>query len=124
MKARCRNLRNPSYALYGGRGITVCERWIGPKGFQNFLSDMNRRPSQLYSLDRIDNNGNYEPSNCHWAIAERQANNRRDNRLLRLGHQSLTLSQWARSFGLARETLAHRLKKGWSLERALTEPKR
>jgi hypothetical protein len=80
---RCRNPKNPAYKHYGGRGIVVCERWQGKEGFSNFLADMGKRPSNLYSLDRFPNNdGNYEPGNCRWAVKLEQMMNRRKHAML------------------------------------------
>jgi hypothetical protein len=75
MRYRCNNPNHHAYENYGGRGITVCSRW---DNFENFLQDMGPRPSLEYTLDRIENNGNYEPNNCKWATALEQRHNRRD----------------------------------------------
>jgi hypothetical protein len=74
MRQRCRDPRHGSFKYYGGRGIAVCERW---KSYENFLADMGRKPSPAHSLDRIDNDGNYEPTNCRWATRTEQNKNKR-----------------------------------------------
>jgi hypothetical protein len=77
MKHRCLVPKNINYKHYGARGIKICARWLGERGFQNFLLDMGRRPSMGHSLDRINNDGNYEPGNCRWATRSQQNLNRR-----------------------------------------------
>lgn len=77
--SRCTNPGNPSFVYYGERGITMCDRWRGEHGFENFLADMGPRPSGM-SLDRIDNDRGYEPGNCRWATAKEQRHNRRDSK--------------------------------------------
>lgn len=77
IKSRCFDKNNNGYQNYGGRGITVCARWLGEAGFANFYADMGPRPTPQHSLDRIDNDGNYEPGNCRWATRSQQTQNRR-----------------------------------------------
>jgi hypothetical protein len=99
MLRRCNNKRSIKYSDYGGRGIRVCDRWQGHHGFENFLVDMGKRPENM-TLDRKDNNGNYEPGNCRWATREEQANNTRRNRYIEFRGEYKTLSEWARFLGL------------------------
>ncbi len=120
MMSRCRNSRSLEFRYYGGRGITVCERW---NDFRNFLSDMGKRPEKT-TLDRIKVNLNYDPSNCRWATKETQSNNCRSNILLECFGKTQSVAQWAREVGLKRQALLSRLARQWSLERALGTPSR
>lgn len=115
MQQRCFNPRDKSFLLYGGRGIRVCDRW---RDFNAFLEDMGR-PAEDESLDRIDVNGDYAPSNCRWATSRVQANNRTNNRIITFGDQSLTLAQWAEQLELTVGCLWRRLHRGKAIERAL-----
>lgn len=119
MMERCRNKSIEAYPLYGGRGIKVCERW---HNVENFVADMAPRPDGL-SLDRIDSNGNYEPSNCRWATPIEQQNNKRNNRLLTFSGETKTLMQWARSSGINRGTINSRVKAGWPAEEIFLTPR-
>jgi hypothetical protein len=88
MRARCLNEKAGQYNDYGGRGITICDRWLGVEGFNNFLADMGERPTG-YTLDRINNDGNYEPANCRWTTRVEQANNQRDRKDNTTGHRGI-----------------------------------
>lgn len=120
---RCTNTKDKSYPDYGGRGIRVCDRWLGEQGFQNFLEDMGPRPEGM-SIDRIDNEGHYCPENCRWATAKEQARNRRTSKILTLGKDSHTVAEWAEILGVNPCSIASRVSYGWSDERILTQPYR
>lgn len=117
IKKRCNNPNNVVYRWYGGRGIRMCDRW---NTFAMFLQDMGERPSSRHTIDRIDNNGHYEPGNCRWATREDQANNKRNNRVLELNGNRQTLQQWSRTLGIPQGTLHKRLASRGSLEASLT----
>lgn len=118
MHGRCTNPSNPNYGHYGGRGIKVCVRW---NDIHNFLVDMGH-PEPGQSLGRIDNEGNYEPGNCRWETQEQQNENTRRNRFLTWDGRTQILKKWAEEYDLAPRRLSERLRRGWSLERALTTP--
>lgn len=118
MIARCTKRDAEQYPNYGGRGIKVCDRWTS---FENFLADMGERPKGM-TLDRKDNEGNYEPSNCRWATSKQQCNNRRGNFVLEWNGVTKTLSEWADDLGVGRSSLRERLRDGWSVEKTLTTP--
>lgn len=120
MKNRCSDPTSQRWHRYGGRGIRVCERWLN--SFENFYADMGPRPGPEYQIDRKDNDGHYEPSNCHWVTRVANANNREASRLLEFQGRVQSLSQWAREVGLDRHAIEARLSNGWTVERALTEP--
>lgn len=115
MIQRCENPHSRNFLYYGGRGIRVCRRW---KTFTNFLADMGKRPPRK-SIDRIDNDGNYEPDNCRWATRKEQSNNRSTTRRLTLNGQTRTLKEWAVYIGIHSSSLWWRLTK-WPLKKALT----
>lgn len=117
--SRCINPNSVSYPGYGGRGITVCQRWLV---FAAFHEDMGDCPSDKHTIERRDNDGNYEPGNCVWATRKEQARNRRSSRMVTLNGTTRCLNEWAEVTGLARETLRARLDRGWTAELALTTP--
>lgn len=122
MKQRCSNPNHKDYHRYGGRGVSVCSRW--EKDFGAFLSDVGERPGSDYSLDRINNDGDYEPANVRWATPDEQARNRPDRTLLTLNGVTKQLVAWADDIGVAASTLHSRHNKGWSDEKILTTPVR
>lgn len=120
MKRRCLNSNEDQFKDYGGRGITICERWLN--SFENFLADMGRRPSKRHTIDRINNDGNYEPGNCRWATRLEQNNNARSNIRITHNGKTQTVAQWAREFGIKYKTLLTRIHNGVSIELALIPP--
>lgn len=109
MVARCTQPHHPSYANYGGRGIQVCDRWLD---YSAFREDVGERPSSKHSLDRIDNDGDYEPSNCRWATSSEQNRNTRANRLIEHQGETLTVAEWSERLGIKRGTIFNRLNEG------------
>ena len=115
MKNRCNNPAGKDYPHYGGRGIKICVRW---QKFENFLADVGECPPGM-SLDRIDNNGNYTPSNCRWATRQEQQNNRRNNRWLVYNGRRQTIAAWSRELGISPTSIYRRSSSGWPIERVL-----
>jgi hypothetical protein len=118
MISRCTSPKTSGFQDYGGRGIRVCDEWFT---FTNFFRDMGFRPFNS-SLDRINNDGNYEPGNCRWASRLEQANNTRFNHRITFKGETKTVAQWSRHFGYSRNLIMTRIRRGWPLEKAFTEP--
>lgn len=121
MRRRCQTPSCGSYEEYGRRGIKVCQRW---ERFVLFLEDMGHPPTDKHELDRVDNNGHYEPDNCRWATEKTQARNRRSNRILDFQGESMAVVQWSEKLGISQSVINSRLRNGWSVERTLSTPKR
>lgn len=123
MVARCENKESSDFSDYGGRGIKVCLRWRN--SFSSFIADMGSKPSPLFSIGRINNDGNYEPGNCRWETASQQASNRRSSRMLECNGVSKTITQWSRETGISRRVISYRINKiGWSVFDALHAPRK
>ena len=123
MKERCYNPKNDRYKNYGARGIAVCDEW--KNSFISFYSYIGEKPEPKseYSLNRVDNNKNYEPSNIEWSTREEQANNKTTSKYLTYDGVTQTETQWAREKGTTREVIRARIDNyGWSVEKALTTP--
>ena len=120
IKSRCLLKTNKAYGNYGGRGISICDRWMD---FASFLEDMGPRPSKGHSVERRDNNGGYNPANCFWATRTEQNRNKKDNALLTVDGETLPVSAWAERCGLKYGTLHQRLRQGWTPEQAVKTPK-
>lgn len=119
MKDRCLNPKNKRYADYGGRGITVCERWMS---FENFFEDMGLAPSKNLTLERVENEDGYYKENCKWATAKEQVINRRGIKKYEYGGKSLTVSDWAKELDVNKSAISRRLAKGISMADILSNP--
>ncbi len=131
MKQRCHNPNLKAFADYGGNGVVICERW---KSFQNFYADIGPQPSASHSVDRIDGSKGYScghcdecikngwTANCRWATPKEQSINRSCVQMIEFNGITQSIPDWAKQIGIPRSTLNSRLSKGWSIERALTEP--
>lgn len=106
------------WALYQGKGIGVCDRWLE---FLNFLEDMGNKPSPRHTIDRKDSNGNYEPGNCRWASPKEQRRNTTSVRIIDFDGRSMLLSEWASFIGICNASLSERIQK-WGIEKALSTP--
>lgn len=121
MKNRCYNENDQKHwKNYGGRGIKICDRWRN--SFEHFIADMGHRPSVKHTLERLDNNGDYSPSNCRWEIPSTNLNNKRTNIRIEFNGRIQTVTQWARELNMHQATLRYRLKRGWPVEKTLLTP--
>lgn len=120
MIARCYRPTSHHYHRYGGRGIVVCDKW--KRDFNAFYRDMGPRPTSQHQIDRINNDGNYEPDNCRWAVRTVNCRNRSTNRILTLGDKSLCIADWADEVGIRAKIISERINAGWSVHDALTRP--
>lgn len=120
MRRRCYDVKNKRFKHYGGKGITVCDEWQDFKNFHDWA--MNNGYQKGLTLDRINNDGNYEPNNCRWVDAYVQANNQSRNHKITYNGETLTLSQWTRKLNFPLHLIWKRLNRGWSTQEALTTP--
>lgn len=121
MKQRCYDKKSINYMNYGGRGITVCDRWL--HDYSAFLADVGMKPTPVHSLDRIENNGNYESGNCKWSTrAEQRRNNRQGVHPVTINGITRIICDWAKISGVPEETISARLRHGWDPERAVCCP--
>lgn len=118
MHQRCLNPKFPQYADYGGRGITICARWLN--NYDAFYDDMGLR-QKGYTLERINNEGNYEPGNCRWATQTEQNRNMRKSVILQFNGKTQTASEWRKELGFGTNTIRERLQRGLSVEQALSK---
>lgn len=116
---RCLNPKNRSFGNYGGRGIGICDKW---RSYDEFLSDMGRRPTAKHTLDRKNNSKGYGPDNCRWATKAQQSQNMRSNRMMTLDGKTLCVAEWAEITGIKIGVIRGRLNRGWDDEKSLTTP--
>lgn len=121
MRKRCLNKDHQFYKDYGGRGITICERWLGRWGYRNFESDMGPKPTPKHSVERRNNDLGYNPDNCYWATSKQQAKNRRSTLQVTLAGRTLSASEWAEELGIGVSSFCARLKNKWP-EHLLLQP--
>ena len=124
MIKRCCNPNEVAYKHYGQRGISICNEWINENtGFENFAKWANDNGyNEKLSIDRIDVNGNYEPSNCRWVTAAEQSRNKRNNMYLTYNGKTMTITEWSREVGCTYNTILYRLLRGWDIEDVITKP--
>lgn len=118
MIQRCSNKNTKSYKYYGGRGISVCKRWLN---FESFFKDMGFRPTDKHQIDRIDNDGNYEASNCHWATQKEQARNKSTNVFIEFNNKRLTVIEWSEKLNIPAKRIYSRLYMGMPTEKVLSK---
>jgi len=119
---RCTNPNRKEYQNYGGRETKVCQRWLN--SFQAFYEDVSERPSSQHQIDRIDNNGHYEPNNVRWVLPDENRRNNRHLRYCTINGVTRYLEEWAEILGISKRTVHYRLRKGYTLEQALTMPRK
>lgn len=125
MKERCYDPNDKRYHRYGGRGIKICDEWLGEHGFENFYDwSMSNGYTDDLTIDRIDNDKGYSPDNCRWATQLVQANNTRKNIYIQYQGKTQSLPDWCRELNLEYSMIYLRYKRGWSIDRMFNEPKR
>lgn len=123
MQSRCYCKSDDSYEKYGARGITVCDRWRGPKGLAQFLRDMGPKPSPDHSVGRKNWKLGYSPGNCRWETALEQGERKQNSNMLTHGGKTQHMTAWTRELGLKPGSLRLRLNRGWSVHKALSTPR-
>lgn len=123
MKSRCYKEYSKSYKDYGGRGIKICDEWLGEDGFTNFYKwSIENGYKDFLTIDRIDNDKNYSPCNCRWSTRNVQNNNSRHVHMIEYCGEVKSISEWSKIKMISRNTIIKRLKMGWSIEKALNTP--